>query len=300
MGRIRTIKPEFWRHEDLSGLPEATHMLAAALLNYADDEGYYNAHPGLVRSECCPLREPSVSIHDSLTALSRIGFVELFDGTDGKRYGRVVKFDDHQRVNRPTPSKIKGLRVVGEHSVTTHAQLSESSPPEGNREGKRNREQGTGDGSSRRSDSSPAQPEDRPAELTLSAPVAVADRRAERLAQVTDDAIAAFNACPGLTKAAGGILPNVSATVGRERRRRQVERCLKTARAICREQFGSDRVTSEFWHDYFAEVQRDDFMAGRRRGGQGHENWTPDFEYLTRDATMLKVYDRAASTGEAA
>jgi hypothetical protein len=41
MGRIRTIKPEFWRSEDLCSLPEATHMLAAALLNYADDEGFF-------------------------------------------------------------------------------------------------------------------------------------------------------------------------------------------------------------------------------------------------------------------
>ena len=61
MARIRTIKPEFWKHEDLSALPEITHMLAAALLGYADDEGYFNANPALVKSECLPLRESSVS-----------------------------------------------------------------------------------------------------------------------------------------------------------------------------------------------------------------------------------------------
>jgi hypothetical protein len=33
MGRIRTIKPEFWRNEALSELPEFAHMLVAALLN---------------------------------------------------------------------------------------------------------------------------------------------------------------------------------------------------------------------------------------------------------------------------
>ena len=41
MARIRTIKPDFWKHEDLSALPEITHMLAAALLNHADDEGFF-------------------------------------------------------------------------------------------------------------------------------------------------------------------------------------------------------------------------------------------------------------------
>jgi hypothetical protein len=131
MARIRTIKPEFWKHEILSSLPEATHVLAAALLNYADDEGYFNANPGLIKAECSPLREPSVSIHDSLISLSKIGYLRFGTGPDGRRYGRVVSFDDHQRINRPTPSKIKELDIVWEDSPTTHPQLTEGSHPEG-------------------------------------------------------------------------------------------------------------------------------------------------------------------------
>jgi hypothetical protein len=131
VARIRTIKPEFWTHEDLSELPEATHMLAAALLNHADDEGYFNANPGLVKAACSPLREPSVSIQDSLKSLSEVGYLKVGTGQDGKRYGWIVKFDDHQRVNRPTPSKIKAVGIVWEGSPQTHTQLSEPSPPEG-------------------------------------------------------------------------------------------------------------------------------------------------------------------------
>lgn len=141
MARIRTIKPEFWTHEDLSELPEATHMLAAALLNHADDEGYFNAHPGLIKAACCPLREPSVSIPDSLILLVSVEYLRLGTGEDGKRYGQVVTFDDHQRVNRPTPSKIKALPIEWDDSTTHHARLIEPSPPE--RKGK---EQGTGNG----------------------------------------------------------------------------------------------------------------------------------------------------------
>lgn len=140
MARIRTIKPEFWTHEDLSELPEATHMLAAALLNHADDEGYFNAHPGLIRAACCPLREPSVSIPDSLNRLVSVEYLRLGTGSDGKRYGQVVTFDDHQRVNRPTPSKIKALDIEWDDSATHHTQLIEASPPE--RKGTGNREQG--------------------------------------------------------------------------------------------------------------------------------------------------------------
>ena len=127
MARIRTIKPDFWKHEELSELPEATHMLAAALLNYADDEGYFNANPQLVKSECFPLREPSVSIHDSLTKLQKIGWVRLGTAENGRQYGHVITFLDHQVINRKTPSKIRCMRIVWEELRGAHSQLSESS-----------------------------------------------------------------------------------------------------------------------------------------------------------------------------
>ncbi len=72
MARIRTIKPDFWADEQLCSLPEATHILAAALLNYADDEGYFKANPALVKAACCPLREPSVNVQESLQQLAAV------------------------------------------------------------------------------------------------------------------------------------------------------------------------------------------------------------------------------------
>jgi hypothetical protein len=136
MARIRTLKPGFWTHEDLSALPEPTHILAAALLNYADDEGYFNANPGLVKASCSPLREPSVSIPASLQQLADIGYLDLFTGSDGKRYGRIVTFDEHQVISRPTPSKIKHLRPLMDNSVSPPEAVREDSTPEGNKEGK--------------------------------------------------------------------------------------------------------------------------------------------------------------------
>jgi hypothetical protein len=131
MARIRTIKPEFYTNEELSKLPEVTHYgMASGLLTYADDEGYFNANPGLIKAAVFPLREPSVSIHDMLTQLSSVGYLRFGSAADGKRYGHVVKFDEHQRVNRPTPSKIKDLTIQWDESVTPHGVLSESSPLE--------------------------------------------------------------------------------------------------------------------------------------------------------------------------
>jgi hypothetical protein len=121
-------------------------MLAASLINYADDEGYFNANPGLIKAECSPLREPSVSIPESLLLLAEVGYLELGEGEDGKRYGRLVTFDEHQRVNRPTPSKIKALHVDWGDSMTNHGVLTESSLPE--RKGKEGKGRDSNVGSS--------------------------------------------------------------------------------------------------------------------------------------------------------
>ena len=137
MARIRTIKPEFWKHEDLSELPPETHMLAASLLNYSDDEGYFNANPKLIQAECSPLREDSTNVRRSIELLSEIGYIRLFDGSDGKRYGHVVTFDTHQRVDRPKASKIKPLEI----STKDRRKIDDESAQEGKgREGNREEE----------------------------------------------------------------------------------------------------------------------------------------------------------------
>lgn len=124
MARIRTIKPGFWKSEDLSSVSETAHLLAAALLNYSDDAGYFNANPALIRAECFPLRETSVPIPVALRELSGIGYVELGQCA-GKNYGRVVKFSEHQVVNKPQPSVIKDLEIEWELSGSTTVALPE-------------------------------------------------------------------------------------------------------------------------------------------------------------------------------
>ena len=141
MGRIRTVKPEFFTHEELSSLPEITHLFAAGLLCYADDEGFFNANEGLIKASVFPLRELSVSIHDMLKQLVEMGYIRLGSNGTTRRYGQIIHFDLHQRVNRPTPSKIKGLQINWEGSLNTHTQLTEDSLPEG-----KGKEQGTGKG----------------------------------------------------------------------------------------------------------------------------------------------------------
>ncbi len=124
MSRIRTIKPDFWRDEDLSSVSAEAALLAIGLLNHADDEGYFSANPKLIQADIFPLRELSVSPHSLLEELVSIGYLRLFDGSDGKKYGLVTNFVKHQIINRPTASKIKDLESFTEDSVSDHAALT--------------------------------------------------------------------------------------------------------------------------------------------------------------------------------
>jgi hypothetical protein len=138
--RIRTIKPEFWRNQDLAKLPEFTRLLAIALLNYADDDGYFLATPELLRGELFPFSEDSRRITVGLTELSNIDYLRLYNGTNGRIYGIVTNFTRHQKISNATESKIKGLIDFSEDSRRTTVGLREDSHLE---QGTGNREQGT-------------------------------------------------------------------------------------------------------------------------------------------------------------
>lgn len=66
------------------------------------------------------------------------------------------------------------------------------------------------------------------------------------------------------------------------------------------DQFGSKRITAEFWDQYFASCDAEPFTRGDGPYSGKHENWRPSFEYLTREAVMLEVFDKATSGDEAA
>jgi hypothetical protein len=81
-------------------------LLAGALVNYADDEGYFNANPVLVKAGTNPLRVDKTSIEEQMEQLARIGYIEV-RRSGVKHYGKVLTFETHQRVSHATPSKLK-------------------------------------------------------------------------------------------------------------------------------------------------------------------------------------------------
>jgi hypothetical protein len=157
MGRIRTIKPDFHTNVDLSALPAEAHLLASGLLCYSDDEGYFDAHPKLVQAAIFPLRDLQNKIEDLMQMLITCGYITV-ESVKGKSIGRVVTFTTHQRVNRPTPSRLRthlhliedslsksSVSVIScskQNAVITHGVLTEDSLPEG--KGKEEEKEGKG------------------------------------------------------------------------------------------------------------------------------------------------------------
>ncbi len=140
--QIRSLKPEFWTSEDIAKLSDKAKLLAIGLLNYSDDEGYFNAKPNLILAAIFP-HELGTPIHMLLDELQRpnvLGesYIEVCTGKDGRQIGRVTNFNDHQCVNRPKKSKLKPLWVCktkagetiglfSDDSVSNHGSITDAS-----------------------------------------------------------------------------------------------------------------------------------------------------------------------------
>jgi hypothetical protein len=109
--RIRTIKPEFWSHPIMGRISERAQLLALALLNHADDHGYFHADPAIIRGACAPFRENLATISEDLARLSEVGWIELRDHPEQGSIGLVVNWTKHQKVDHPKASKIEAYFI---------------------------------------------------------------------------------------------------------------------------------------------------------------------------------------------
>lgn len=112
MARIRTIKPELFTSRTVSTYSDALFRTFTGLFCYVDDQGRGEDDADLIKADVAPRikRKTPRLIEEHLT--------ELAAGTDpplcryevnGVRYLHLVNFVDgtkHQRINRPTKSKM--------------------------------------------------------------------------------------------------------------------------------------------------------------------------------------------------
>lgn len=140
MPRIRTIKPEFWGDFQLAEkLTRDQRLFYIGLWNEADDEGRFQAHPARLKGVIFPYDSDIHGgfIEDSLRALAEMEKVVLYR-VKGEPYGQLTNFLSHQKINRPTPSRIlppdNELSEIIEDSVSDHGRITDGS--QGERKGK--------------------------------------------------------------------------------------------------------------------------------------------------------------------
>jgi hypothetical protein len=100
MARIRTIKPDFFRHEALfeaekeTGLP--LRVAFAGLWTAADREGRFRWSPRALKLDCLPFDD--VDFSRVLDALATRGFIVKYRA-EGQDYGHIPTWKTHQVIN---------------------------------------------------------------------------------------------------------------------------------------------------------------------------------------------------------
>ncbi|WP_031010695.1 hypothetical protein [Streptomyces sp. NRRL F-5727] len=153
MARIRTIKPDFFTSLTIADLTIEQRLTFIGLWTHCDDQGRAVDDARLIKAALWPLDDRTAAdVETDLAALSESSLIVRYVVT-GKRYLAVSGWKEHQRINRPSASRLPApdqgesapeppLTSGDEESEQAHAHLSEDSPQERNRE--QGREQGTG------------------------------------------------------------------------------------------------------------------------------------------------------------
>lgn len=124
MPRIRTLKPEIWSDEALGACPRDARLLFVGLITQADDEGRFRAAPALLRASIFPYDESLTRdrVQAWLDALAEAGLVILYT-VKGQRYGQFPAWTSHQKIDRPSESKLPPIGAADPAPTTETAGL---------------------------------------------------------------------------------------------------------------------------------------------------------------------------------
>lgn len=104
--RIRSVKPEWLEDERLGLASSDARVLSIALMLMADDEGRGRASPIMLGGQVFPgLANPREVSARALEELRTLDFVVLYE-VDGQHYFEIRNWEKHQKIDRPTPSKL--------------------------------------------------------------------------------------------------------------------------------------------------------------------------------------------------
>src|SRR5258708_6298388 len=106
MGRIRSIKPEFPQSETIGKLSRNARLLFIQLWTIVDDDGRTRAASRMLASLLYPYDEDAPKLIDKwLDELEGADSIRRYV-VDGNAYLDIPNWRKHQKIDRPTPSRI--------------------------------------------------------------------------------------------------------------------------------------------------------------------------------------------------
>lgn len=110
MARIRTIKPELPQSETIGSLSRDARLLFIQLFTIADDAGRARAASRLLASLLYPYDHDAADLIDGwLGELEGKRCIRRYEA-DGSQYLEIVKWLDHQKIDKPSPSRLPVFR----------------------------------------------------------------------------------------------------------------------------------------------------------------------------------------------
>ena len=106
MARIRTIKPEFPQSESMGNVSRDARLCFVMLWTIADDSGRLRGNSRMLASLLFPYDDDAPSLIDGwMQELESEGCVNRYQ-VDGASYVEIAKWLSHQKIDKPTPSKL--------------------------------------------------------------------------------------------------------------------------------------------------------------------------------------------------
>lgn len=102
MPRKRMIDPEFWSDEEIGKWSHEARLFYIGLWNFSDDVGRFKAHPQLLKSQIFPY-DTKFNIEKLKKELN--DKVQWYSVND-LQYGYLRNFNKHQRIDKPSDSKL--------------------------------------------------------------------------------------------------------------------------------------------------------------------------------------------------
>lgn len=106
MARIRTIKPEFPQSESMGRVGREARLCFVLLWTLADDAGRLRGNSRMLASLLYPYDDDAKELMDGwLQELSSEGCIARYE-VDGTSYIQISQWLDHQKIDKPSQSKI--------------------------------------------------------------------------------------------------------------------------------------------------------------------------------------------------